>query len=164
MWRLLFLLIPGAASAGCDALFLSCTIGEGAKTLLVCHSDTHAMYRFGPTGGAAELDLTHPVTKVDLTPWPGIGRTIWEEVIFHQDDFSYLVYGSIQREYPDDENADLIVTQAGGVIVSQDGTEIAHLRCDPGSVDFPWGEGLYAAKVAAGQCYERTTRNWRACP
>ncbi len=161
----LLLLVP-TASLPCEpseTLHFACTVKNGTKKVEVCHTLDEATYRFGPPGGQAELELRRPVTDVHLTPWPGIGRTIWEEVIFRNASHSYTVYGGIDRAPSEDGSGEILVTLAGGVVVHQAEQEIAHLTCDPGSVDFPWGTGLFEAKETAGQCYDRRRQQWHAC-
>jgi hypothetical protein len=58
--------------------FLSCTLRNGAKTLDVCIANDTLSYTYGPKSGPAELALTQSARDVDYEPWPGIGRTIWE--------------------------------------------------------------------------------------
>ena len=160
-------LIYAIAPAGA----MSCAVGEtqhfacviGTKTVEVCHDDNTARYSFGPAGGTSDLQITKPVTEVDLTPWPGIGRTIWEELTFHNAGHSYTVHASIDRAPPEDETDDIVVTVFGGIIVRRGEEEIADLTCDPGTVDFPWGHELFDAKEAAGQCYDPGTRGWLPC-
>ncbi len=156
-------LASGASACGSgELLFLSCTVDGGSKRVEVCHSAETARYSFGPDA-VPELEITRPVGDVHLTPWPGIGRTIWEEVVFLNEGHSYTVYGSIDRAPPPSEDSDIVVTVAGGVVVSKEGAELAHLHCDDGSVDFPWSNELYDAKEAAGQCYDPGSHEWRTC-
>lgn len=128
------------AHADCpvDNPFLSCTVKGGQKALEVCRSDQDASYWFGPRNGKAELSLTAKAGEFSYTPWPGVGRTIWEELAFYNNGVTYTVYGAHERIWPEDEAAEVKVITSGGVIVSQDGKELAHLRCDEGTVVFPW--------------------------
>ena len=163
--RALLFLVPAPAFAcePTEVLHFACTVNDGTKKVEVCHTTDEVTYRFGPRGGPLELLLRQPVAQIHLTPWPGIGRTIWEEVTFRNAAYTYTVYGSIERTPPEDGAGDIVVTVSGGIIVRQDEQEIAHLTCDPGSVDFPWGTGLYEAKEAAGQCYDRREQKWHDC-
>ncbi|MDC0658012.1 hypothetical protein N6L27_08410 [Leisingera sp. SS27] len=99
--------------------------------------------------------MVRDVRDVDMTPWPGIGGSIWEEVIFTSADVRYIVYHSISK----DPGAQIPVE--GGVVVEQSGKELAHLRCDPGSVDSGYPLPLYDAKITAGQEYSLETGAWQ---
>lgn len=158
------LLFPlGAMACPNDAQpHFSCMLGDGKKVLEICYLTDHATYSFGPPG-APELFLNRHVTDVALIPWPGIGRTIWEEVAFTNDDHTYTVYAAIERVFPENEEDDIQTDVTGGVIVTKDGTELARLGCDPGTVDFPWGTGLFDAKIRNGQCYDQGARQWAPC-
>lgn len=149
-----------ATAAPAETLLFSCEMGEG-RSLRVTLTDSTATYAFRhPTNS---LTLTRDVRDVHLTPWPGIGRTIWEEIVFQNAGYSYLVHASIERIYPEDENEEIETNVSGGIIVSRSETQIAELSCQTGSVDFPWGTELFDAKVAAGQCYRREENLWAAC-
>lgn len=128
----------------------------------MCENSTSVTYRFGPTGEAPDLTLTETVQDVEYTPWPGIGSTIWEEVAFKNQDYRYVVYAALVRSFPENETDDITVTPTGGITVYEGDAEIANLRCDEGSVDFPWGTGLFDAKTALGLCFD-VSEGWSAC-
>lgn len=163
VWALAFCPTSVLACSDGETRHFTCTFGAGFKTFEICHDADVARYRFGPTGGTPELELVPPVTEVDLTPWPGVGRTIWEEVTFRNAEHAYVVYGSIDRAPPADGSDEIAVTVSGGITVRRHDEDIAHLTCDPGSVMFPWGTSLFDAKEAAGQCYDPEPRNWGIC-
>lgn len=149
-----------ATEASAETLLFACDMGEG-RDLRVTLSDATATYAFGhPTNS---LTLTRDVRDVHLTPWPGIGRTIWEDVVFQNAGYSYLVHASIERIDPENENDDIETNISGGIIVSRGETQVAKLSCLAGTVDFPWGTELFDAKVAAGQCFDQTSRLWADC-
>lgn len=146
----------------CQEQIMSCTLGNGAQTLSVCLNGSDAVYRFGPTGATPDLEITTPIGTVDYLPWPGIGRTIWESVSFINDDHIYEVGTGFDRTLGDGD-ADTPVA-FGGVSIRKNGTEIAALRCDEGSVDWGYGGGLYDAKTALGLCWSRWPDNiWLPC-
>lgn len=143
-----------------ETLYLSCTLSNGAKTLEVCHDATTARYAFGAIGQTPELELVRPLAEVNLNPWPGVGRSIWEDVTFENESHRYTVYGAFDRQ-PDETGALPVVR--GGVVVQRGVEDLAALSCDPGSVDFPWSTTLFEAKTAAGQCYDLGERRWLTC-
>ncbi len=104
-----------------------------------------------------ELELFEPITCFDYQPWPGIGRYLNERVTFNNDSYGYTVYSSFDRLT---EGA----LQEGGVIVTQGDEELAHLRCDAGSVSARID--LFGRfKSEAGQCWDLEARLWSTdCP
>ena len=122
--------------------FMTCTFQDGRKAVDVCvHVDQviTASYRFGPTGGTPELALTVPNMDLDYTPWPGVGGSIWERLVFTNNDVEYDVYASRVRGADENGNGQ---PARGGIEVRQNGTVLATLICDKGSVDFPWTDVL----------------------
>lgn len=162
--RFLFLLttLASPAFAACPdttETAFACTFSSGSKAVDVCHNAETVSYAFGRPGRTPELSLSVPMTQVEYQPWPGIGRAIWETVTFRSGDVSYTVFGNIDR--PVEEGTDPEVT--GGIEVRRGEAVLATLRCDPGSVSFAYGDGLYDAKTAAGQCWDPGTEVWSAC-
>lgn len=156
----------GTAGAACDTgeeLFFGCTFSNGAKAVQVCVGETQARYRFGPVGGVPELELDTSLADLDYTPWPGIGRTIWEQVVFENKGFRYAVTGIIEREFGEDEDDEIIPVFLGGILVTKDEQELADLTCDPGSVDFSWSQTLFDAKTRLGLCLDREAEQWVPC-
>ncbi|MGV6847705.1 MAG: hypothetical protein ACWA5A_04935 [Marinibacterium sp.] len=151
-------LLAGAAQAqscGAGILMLRCQIGAG-KALSVCFEGGSARYRFGPPA-APELSLTQPLEDLQATPWNGIGRSIWEEVIFSNAAVRYAVWTSLDR-------LDEAHPRDGGVRVLQGDAELANLTCRTGSVEmsaFAVTDGF----AAAGYCWDPSRRVWsRSCP
>ncbi len=143
--------------------FLSCTFSNGKKAVDVCVDGDMLTYRFGRIGKAPDLALSVPVVDADYTPWPGIGRAIWETVTFQNGKTSYVVAGVIDRQFSDDEK-DEVQAEISGLIDVNEGEEtLATLECDAGSVEFAYGGSIYEAKTAAGQCYNLEEQRWESC-
>ncbi|MEX0368224.1 MAG: hypothetical protein AB3N22_19335 [Ruegeria sp.] len=149
-------LLSGAASAQCgdQRLVLDCAIGS--KALTVCVSDATATYAFGPRD-APELALTQSLDAVTATPWPGIGRSIYEDVTFTNGSVSYTTWISVDRLAENQPTS-------GGVIVSQSGKTLAELTCAEGTAQI----GVFAiadAMANAGYCVDRSAGIYtRQCP
>ena len=159
---LLPVLMFGAATAaqacpnGATPL-MSCTFQDGAKYLETCLVGNHTTYSFGTTGQWPDLALARPVVDVDLTPWQGIGRYIWESMTLRNSDVTYEVHYSVDR-LTEDQSAAV----SGGILVQQKGTILAELACDPGTVLIEeWFVPLYVAKQAEGQTYLVEEQVWR---
>ncbi len=160
------LTFPQTAIAECATpqdTFLSCTFSNGRKAVDVCVEGDMFTYRFGRVGKAPDLALSVPVIDAEYTPWPGIGRAIWETVTFHNDKTSYVVAGVIDRKFSDDEKDEIQAEISGLIDVNEGGETLATLECDPGSVVFAYGGSIYDAKTAAGQCYNLEERRWESC-
>lgn len=123
-----------------------CTFKGGRTQAQVCVQDTAGYYAFGPVGGAPDIVLARKVRDIDMVPWPGIGRTIWEEVTFRNGSYAYRLSYAIDKM---DENEPV----SGSLTVMQGGREIANLTCDRGSVAAHDLYPLYEAKVADGECF-----------
>ena len=151
------LLAPTSLIAGCgheDALLISCTFNDGAKTVTTCMNDQAASYSFGPTGGKAELELTRDIVEVDMLPWQGFGRWISEAIVFENGAYKYALRYAIDKlaEEP---------TIEGDFWVGKGETRLAELICDPGSVETSgYPLPLYDAKIAAGQIYSFDDYEW----
>lgn len=146
----------GSAAAACDQNIASCTFNAGAKTLNVCLSGNTATYAFGSANGAPELALKAPLASLDYTPWPGVGRTIFETVTFYNADYSYEVFAGAER-VPDAD------PPFGGILVRQGDTEVAALDCDAGSMLWDGATTITKAKRAIGQCWDYADFRWRSC-
>lgn len=140
--------------------FLSCRIEGSDKRLQVCLVGQTLTYRFGPPG-APELALAAPVTAAGYTPWPGIGRTIYEEVTFRSGDFRYVVFGGIERDH-DATTEEIIPTRFGGVSVflGADESPLAAFSCARDTVDFPWSAAIGDAKRGMGLTFDRQVQRW----
>ncbi len=154
------------ASAECPAgqdVFMSCQI-EGRQTVLsVCLGPELATYSYGPKGGPAELTLSEPLTSLEYTPWPGVGRAIWEEVAFTNGPYRYTVSAGFDRMFGDETEADHPTPYFGGVIVQRDDAVLAELTCDRRLTNFGafGGDPIYEAKTAAGQEWDSREGVWR---
>ncbi len=154
----------GVGWAACPAdteTFLSCSMSGGSKVVDVCVGGAEVTYAFGPPGGVPELSLAEPLETVDYRPWPGIGRTMFERVLFQNGTVTYDVAATIDRDF-DDRTESVAVTVSGGITVLQGETELATLICDPDSADAPFGV-LSDAKARIGQCWDLDSRVWAAC-
>lgn len=144
-----------ACPAGSETL-VSCTLKGGSKELTTCLQGDQVSYAFGSRGGNADLELQRNVREVNMVPWPGVGSSIWEEFTFENKGTSYTVYYSQERDPVAEEPL------SGGVIVEQGGKELAHLQCDPGSVQSSgYGLPLFEAKERAGQVYSLDVGSWQ---
>ncbi len=160
-------LIAAPALAGCPAgsvPILSCSFESGAKWLESCQDGSLASYAFGKAGQAADLELTAPVAELSYTPWPGIGRSIWEEVSFENKGITYMLWTSFDKIMAiEDENGQRQGDPlSAGLSVLKGEEELARLVCDRGSIDTRIDE-LLAAKQALGLCWDAGARLWAAC-
>jgi len=150
-----------AGTAGSAACFgpgtpmFTCTFNGGAKQVNVCLQAGVALYSYGPTGGAPELLMGRDVIGVDMTPWNGVGRTIWEEMTLYSGVFSYILSYAIDR-------APNGAAPEGRLIVGRGDSEVAELVCDAGTVDIADFYPLFEAKEAAGQTWCAETFSWGA--
>lgn len=149
--------LPGAVMAACPpnaTVLVSCDLKNGAKRLETCLLGDRALYRYGTPGKPPELEMLRHVRDVDMTPWPGVSRTIWEGFTFFNEDIGYEVYHSIDK----DPDAGPI---RGGITVMRGDETLATLECDPGTVDSAgYSLPLYEAKEAAGQCWDFNSFKW----
>ena len=150
-----------AECAGHQETFLSCTFKQ-SKSVDVCIDGDYISYAYGPPA-QAEMVLKSQIRFVDYRPWPGVGSSIYESVAFHNGDVSYVVSGYLNREYPEDENADIIVTAHGQIEVYENDALLTTLDCDPGSTDFAWSTTLSDRRAAMGLCWTNTTHEWSSC-
>lgn len=152
-----FSLVTTAAMAECpnDAqVLLICDIADSTKHLETCLNADAVTYAFGVKGQAPELQLTRNIRAVEHTPWPGIGRWIWEAIVLFNAEYAYRVSYAFER---DPENmvieADLEVWKGDDVLAS--------LSCEQGTIDFSgYPSPVYDAKVAAGQAWDFDTKRW----
>lgn len=119
-------LIPASCSAEETPIFF-CTV-KGGKRLSVCGSkEGAAQYRFGDED-AAELVLDGG--EFATAPYSGGGEA---QIKFEAGDVSYIVYSRVVRTNfePGEPNNPAITD---GVIVLQNGAQIAERTCDGGEV------------------------------
>lgn len=149
----LLALLPLPAMAECvpGGQVFSCQIG--AKTLEICNESENLIYAFGPPG-QPELLLAEPLATVTFQPWPGVGSSIWESLIFYNEGYTYEVVTSADRDPTGEDGLQ------GAVYVLQNEAMVAELTCDPGtasnSLDVVWD-----LKEAIGQCYEFASQSWK---
>lgn len=150
---LLLILLAAPAHAICqEEEIFSCPIGK--KVVEVCSFRGELTYTFGREG-SPEIILYEPLETVTYTPWPGIGRAIWDMVAFENEGVTYEVWSSFDRL---DENAVL----EGGVNVLQGDETLATLACDKGSVR--WGlDRISDLKAGIGQCWDYDSQAWGQC-
>lgn len=154
----LLTVLPFAAQAACESeTYLSCPTTDGRQIEACIGADSFS-YRFGKPGDW-ELELSVPMEAGTVTPWSGIGGSIWSSVGFPNGDYLYEVWASVDRN---DETAN----PAGGVNVLKGEDTIATLDCAPGTAN---GAAfvLEDAMAARGYCYDLTDFVWRkgdACP
>jgi hypothetical protein len=151
---LLLSLAPLPAQAGCptaEATVFTCQIGK--KTLTLCHWQSALIYSYG-AAGKPDLTLTEPLETVAFTPWPGVGSSIWETVSFRNQDYTYEVWTSVER------NPDSTEPLQGGVNVLKGEALQAQLTCDSGTASNALDE-IYALKEAIGQCWDFDSRSWQ---
>jgi hypothetical protein len=141
---------PAQAACPNGSEIFSCTIA--GKALQLCHWKGALIYSFGPEE-KPELSLAEPLESVAFTPWPGIGRHIWETVDFPNQDYTYEVWTSVERD------PDAIEGLRGGVNVLQAGELVAQLTCDPGTPSQSL-DVLYDLKRSIGQCWDFDSQVW----
>lgn len=150
------ILLAGPTWADCggyEQTFLTCQIENSPKTVSVCFDDEIATYRFGPKIGLPELELMDPIATLDYTPWPGSGDTLWEEVEFSNNGYTYTVVSGLKRTFPDEKDAVVGERLFGGVVVRRGADEIANLSCDPSNIYYDFMGGLSLAKNRLGFAY-----------
>jgi hypothetical protein len=152
---LLFVLVASPAWATCqEEEIFSCPIGK--KVVEVCSWRGEVTYSFGRQG-SPEIILYDPLETVDYTPWPGIGRAIWDMVAFQNEGVTYEVWSSFDRL---DENA----VMEGGVNVMKGDDLLATLTCEKGKVDTAL-DRISELKAGIGQCWDYDARLWTTdCP
>ncbi len=147
---LLLLALTAPAQATCqEEEVFCCPIGK--KVVEVCAWRGELTYSFGRKG-SPELILYEPLETVAYTPWPGIGRAIWDSVAFQNEGVTYEVWSSFDKI---DENAVL----EGGVNVMEGDKTLATLTCDKGSVTRAL-DAIGDLKAGIGQCWDFDSRRW----
>ncbi len=153
----LIALLPATAQAACPGeTFLSCTVGNG-KHVEVCIQPGDSAgkgsftYTFGPKG-APELSLSVPMSAGTVTPWSGVGRSIWASVSFPNDGYDYEVWHGFDRL---DEDAGL----EAGVNVLQAEKLVASLTCTGGEIAPVFT--LEDTMESAGYCWNREASRWQ---
>ncbi|MEM6303282.1 MAG: hypothetical protein AAF744_01085 [Pseudomonadota bacterium] len=154
-----FLLDLGAAIAASSAAAQACEPGLanvvsckiGSKALQVCAGSGQASYAYGPTG-APELAITQRLEEVEARAWNGVGRSIWEEIGFRNNEVTYTVWAAIDRL--EEGNP-----MSGGVVVSRGETVLADLQCQAGTAQVSTF-AVSEAFQAAGYCWDRAAERY----
>lgn len=153
----LAVLLPAAAHATCPVeTFVSCSV-SGGKQIEVCiqpgnfAGDGGFTYTFG-AAGAPELRLSVPMSAGTVTPWSGVGRSIWASVGFPNAGYEYEVWHSFDRL---DEDGGL----NAGVNVLQGEDVVAELTCIAGEIAPVFT--LEDTMAAAGYCWNRDRFHWQ---
>ncbi len=150
----------GPAVAACPSsmqTILSCTFSNGKKVLDTCQNGEFATYAFGKVNKKPEMYLETPMRGLNYTPWNGIGRAIYEQVIFRNEDISYVVWSGFERD-----PGMIDPLRAGIVVEDQNENVLAELRCDIGSVRAEI-DGLYDAKSNLNMCWDYNDFQWQNC-
>ncbi|MFZ1468756.1 MAG: hypothetical protein WAT09_07210 [Paracoccaceae bacterium] len=152
---LILALLPLPALAQCPpgGEIFSCPAGK--KIIEVCTSNGVVTYSYGKPG-KPDLTLSVPLQEADYTPWPGVGRSIWDAMAFHNNGFTYEVWASYDKL---NENA----LWEGGVNVLKGEAMQAQITCNKGSVTGDLS-GLINAKEGVGLCWNFTTFAWQTAP
>jgi hypothetical protein len=153
---LVLALAAGPVRADCPgAALVDCPIAGSAKHLSLCLTDDALTYEFGPPG-RPELRLMRDLAGVSYTPWPGIGRTIWEDISLENQGITYAVHSWRDKMMAPDQPG----AQGTGLIVLRGDTPLAEMDCAgaPYSDFLPLGEAL----IARGLCLDAT--GWRPGP
>ena len=156
---LVLALLPLPAFAQCPngTEIFHCPAGK--KTIQVCMTGQSVTYRYG-TAAKPDLTLTVPLKDADYTPWPGIGRTMWDSLAFHNQGFTYEVWASLDKML--DESDPEPVLQ-GGVNVMKGDSLQAQVICNAGRVSSTL-DLLYDRKTALGQCWNYSSHAWQSAP
>lgn len=153
-----------ATCGGYERTFLNCEVVKSAKMLSVCHDDEVASYRFGPYMGTPELELTENIATLDYTPWPGAGDTIWEDVTFSNEGYTYTVSAAIKRIIPEGPEPLVGVTHFGGVTVRRGDEVIADLNCETETIHMDFMSSLSLAKNRLGYVWNVDDQGWVELP
>ncbi|EAP78886.1 hypothetical protein NAS141_03973 [Sulfitobacter sp. NAS-14.1] len=137
----LAVMTSSAATAGsyCEldgSEMFTCTFNGGAKAVEVCDAfwmdGDMASYGFFKSSGEVEKEIITDKASLLYNEGTGMGTMMSESVTFQTEDgYGYEVFWWA-------EQGD--VEASGGVNVHKDGSEIASLSCDPGSVQQNLGE------------------------
>lgn len=131
---------------------VSCQVKGSAKWLELCLAGSTLRYSFGPKG-APELVLTRDIGEVVYTPWPGVGRTIWEDVQIRNKGITYAIHTWVERPLDESDPGG----SGTGVAVLRGDDPLAEIECaGEQTADFtPLGVEL----IARGYC--RAVDRWK---
>jgi hypothetical protein len=135
-----------------ETVLLACGFANGKSLSLTAHPEG-VTYRFGRPGLVPELELNRPYAEVDVTPWSGVGGSIWEELSLTNGDVSYLLWGDFDRMTDDHD-------MSGGIIVLRGEEDVAHFDCLPETVSYTVF-GFADAYEAAGYCWDSYAMIWK---
>ncbi|MGH1578879.1 hypothetical protein [Planktotalea sp.] len=158
LFTLLALSLGSIAQASCfdsGTPLFHCTFENGSKTADVCLQGEVVVYSFGNTGQAPDMIAARREIGVEMTPWNGIGRSIYEDMTIYNNVYSYILSYEVDRNV---ESAPIL----GRLIVAEGDSEIADFACDKGSVTEANFYPLFEAKDVAGQKYCPETFSWGA--
>lgn len=141
---------PGIAAADCAGTTLvSCATAKSPKRIELCLIGDDLRYRFGAPG-RVELELIRDVAAVSYTPWPGIGRVMWEELSLENAGITYQFSSYAEKMMEDGTEADLSL--GTDLTVLRGETQLAQISCDPAQVSdlYPVGVALRARGYCLG--------------
>ncbi|NVK46600.1 MAG: hypothetical protein HWE33_09890 [Rhodobacteraceae bacterium] len=143
--------LPPLAQAQDEPLF-HCQFDNGKEVTLRTFEDG-VSYVFGRPKTKPELFLTRTYDEIAVTPWNGVGRSIWEDLEFQNADVTYRIWGNFDR-----------MTEAheitGGILVERGEEDLARLECLPGTVIYtPFS--FSDAYEAAGYCWDFDDSQWQ---
>lgn len=139
--------------------FASCEIAGRNTEVFVCFDESRATYRYGAVGQQPDLELSVPIQDVDFKPWSGVGRAIVENVSFYNQGHRYTVFAGFDRPFSEEE-MEREDRHFGGLEVARDGLVLAELECEPASVNYGFGGGIYDAKTASGYQWDDVSHSW----
>lgn len=148
--------------AGCpqgQEPFASCEITGRNTEVFVCFDESQATYRYGAVGQTPDLELSVPIRDVDFRPWSGVGKSIVESVVFYNQGHSYAVYAGFDRPFSEEE-MQRKDRHFGGLEVARDGEVLASFECEPETVSYGFGEGIYDVKTASGMQWDEVSNSW----
>ena len=159
---LVFTLTPTLAAAACpEVTLVSCGLAKSQKRVELCLTGDTLRYRFG-TAQAVELELIRDLAEASFTPWPGIGRTMWEELSLENEGVTYQ-FSSYSEKLMEEGTEDQLAL--GTDLFVQRGDQVlAKLTCDPAQVSdfYPVGEALQALGYCLGEDgWRKGAGDWR---
>ncbi|PTQ71292.1 hypothetical protein C8N42_10866 [Celeribacter persicus] len=135
-----------------DEPLFSCAFSNG-KAVTLMADEQRVTYIFGHPDQPPELVLQRPYAEVEVTPWPGVGGAIWEELRLMNGDVSYMLWGALDRMTDEHE-------RSAGIVVERDGEELARFECLPETLDY--AVFTFAdAYEAAGYCWDFDAQIWQ---
>lgn len=155
-----FAAVPAAFAQCPDLTVLACDMENGAR-LTICADESRITY-FHQLPDSPEIKLENPLGAPGYTPWPGVSRTIWDSVAFADADLTYEVVTSIERLFPDQDDADVQTVRHDTLLISEFGDLVDELSCRPETVTGHVGL-LHDHLTAKGLCWDTGGFRWAAC-